>query len=146
MPARNKFSLIRDQRQPDSQGLHLHYPPAKPTTAKTLTQAGQVAPRFSVPRGAAKRGRGGKGFFVYKRVNYNELSAKGAYSAFRVETVRTQTFSMATPKKLYSVESGIDLSSCRICGSVVDQHYCKNLFSNAGRELLDMVKKFTARS
>ena len=50
-------------------------------------------------------------------------------------------FLMATPKKLYSVESGIDLSSCRICGSVVDQHYCKNLFSNAGRELLNMVQE-----
>ena len=48
---------------------------------------------------------------------------------------------MATPKKLYHVEGGIDLSSCRICGSVVDQHYCKNLFGNTGRELLNLVEE-----
>ena len=90
-------------------------------------------------------GRGGKGFFVFKRIKYNELSAKGAYSAFRVETVQT-TFSMATPKKLYSVESGIDLSSGRICGSVVDQHYCKNLFVTQCVSYLIWCKKFTARS
>ena len=48
---------------------------------------------------------------------------------------------MATPKKLYHVEGGIDLSSCRICGSVVDQHYCKNLFGNTDRELLNLVQE-----
>ena len=33
---------------------------------------------------------------------------------------------MATPKKYYSVEFGsIDHSSCRLCGIVVDQHYCE---------------------
>ena len=47
---------------------------------------------------------------------------------------------MATPKKLYHVEGGIDLSSCRICGSVVDQH-CKNLFGNTGRGLLNLVEE-----
>ena len=48
---------------------------------------------------------------------------------------------MATPKKLYHVEGGTDLSSCRICGSVVDQHYCKNLFGNTGWELLNLVEE-----
>lgn len=28
-----------------------------------------------------------------------------------------------------------------ICGSVVDQHYCKNLFGNTGRELLNLVEE-----
>ena len=56
-------------------------------TAKTLTQTGHVAPRFWVPRGTAKRGRGGKGSFVCKRVNY-ELSVKSGHNAFRVGTVR----------------------------------------------------------
>ena len=47
---------------------------------------------------------------------------------------------MATPKKYYSVESGsIDLSSCRLCGIVVDQHYCKNLFNKKNQELLETV-------
>ncbi len=100
-----------------------------PAAAKTLTQAGHVAPRFWVPCGAVKRGRGGKGCFVYKRVNYNELLVKDA-CIVHLEF-----------KKLYSVDSGIDLSSCRICSSVVDQHYCKNLFSNAGRELLNQVQE-----
>ena len=63
------FLRRQPQYQPDSQGLHLRYP-RYGTTANTLTQAGHVAPRFWVPRGAAKHGRGGKGSFVYKRVNY----------------------------------------------------------------------------
>ena len=52
--------------QPDSQGPHVRYPHygEDPDTGWSR------APRFWVPRGAAKRGRGGKGSFVYKRVNY----------------------------------------------------------------------------
>ena len=47
---------------------------------------------------------------------------------------------MATPKKYYSVEFGsIDLSSCRLCGIIVDQHYCKNLFNKKNQELLEIV-------
>lgn len=46
---------------------------------------------------------------------------------------------MATPKKYYSVEGSIDLSSCRLCGIVVDQHYCKNLFNKKNQELLELV-------
>ena len=47
---------------------------------------------------------------------------------------------MATPKKLYSVEGGIDLSSCRLCESVGDSRYCKNLFREANRDILDFVQ------
>ena len=46
---------------------------------------------------------------------------------------------MATLKKYYSVEGGIELSSCRLCGIVVDQHYCKNLFNKKNQELLELV-------
>ena len=49
-----------------------------PAVAKTPTQAGHVAPRFWVPHGAVERGRSGKGCFVYKRVNSNELPVKDA--------------------------------------------------------------------
>ena len=48
---------------------------------------------------------------------------------------------MATPKKLYPVEGGIDLSSCRICGSIGDSRYCKNLFREANRDILDFVQQ-----
>ena len=48
---------------------------------------------------------------------------------------------MATPKKLYPVEGGIDLSSCRICGSIGDSRYCKKLFSEANRDILDFVQQ-----
>ena len=48
---------------------------------------------------------------------------------------------MATPKKLYPVEGGIDLSSCRICGSIGDSRCCKNLFSEANRDILDFVQQ-----
>ena len=48
------------------------------------------------------------------------------YSECIWECYRWHLFCMATPKK-YSVEFGsIDLSSCRLCGIVVDQHYCKS--------------------
>ena len=48
---------------------------------------------------------------------------------------------MATPKKLYPVEGGIDLSSCRLCESIGDSRYCKNLFSEANRDILDFVQQ-----
>ena len=48
---------------------------------------------------------------------------------------------MATPKKLYLVEGGIDLSSCRLCESIGDSRYCKNLFREANRDILDFVQQ-----
>ena len=49
---------------------------------------------------------------------------------------------MATPKKLYPVEGGgIDLSSCRLFGSIGDSRYCKNLFREANRDILDFVQQ-----
>ena len=47
---------------------------------------------------------------------------------------------MTTLKKYYSVKFGsIDLFSCRLCGIVVDQHYCKNLFNRKNQELFELV-------
>ena len=48
---------------------------------------------------------------------------------------------MATPKKLYPVEGRIDLSSCRLCWSIGDSRYCKNLFREANRDILDFVQQ-----
>ena len=48
---------------------------------------------------------------------------------------------MAAPKKLYPVEGGIDLSSCRLCGSIGDSSYCKNVFSEVNRDILDFVQQ-----
>ena len=48
---------------------------------------------------------------------------------------------MATPKKLYPVEGGIDLSSCRLFDSIGDSRYCKNLFREANRDILDFVQQ-----
>ena len=48
---------------------------------------------------------------------------------------------MATPKKFYPVEGGIDLSSCRLCGSIGDSRYCKNLFREVNRDILDFVQQ-----
>ena len=48
---------------------------------------------------------------------------------------------MDTPKKLYPVEGGIDLSSCRLCGSIGDSRYCKNLFREVNRDILDFVQQ-----
>ena len=48
---------------------------------------------------------------------------------------------MATPKKLYPVEGRIDLSSCRLCWSIRDLRYCKNLFREANRDILDFVQQ-----
>ena len=48
---------------------------------------------------------------------------------------------MATPKKLHPVEGGIDLCSCRLCGSIGDSRYCKNLFREANRGILDFVQQ-----
>ena len=45
------------------------------------------------------------------------------------------------PKMLYPVEGGIDLSSCRLCGSIGDSRYCKNLFREANRDMLDFVQQ-----
>ena len=48
---------------------------------------------------------------------------------------------MATPKKLYHVESRIDLSSCQLYWSIGDSRYCKNLFREANRDILDFVQQ-----
>ena len=48
---------------------------------------------------------------------------------------------MATPKKLYPVVGGMDLSSCRLCGSIGDSRYCKNSFREANRDILDFVQQ-----
>ena len=48
---------------------------------------------------------------------------------------------IATPKKLYPVEGGTDLSSCRLCESIGDSRYCKNLFREANRDILDFVQQ-----
>ena len=48
---------------------------------------------------------------------------------------------MATPKKLYPVEGGIDLSSCRVFEYIGDSRYCKNLFREANRDILDFVQQ-----
>ena len=48
---------------------------------------------------------------------------------------------MATWKKLYPVGGGIDLYSCRLCGSIGDSRYCKNLFREANRDILDFVQQ-----
>ena len=45
------------------------------------------------------------------------------------------------PKMLYPVQGGIDLSSCRLCGSIGDSRYCKNLFREASRDILDFVQQ-----
>jgi hypothetical protein len=39
------FIHLLDLTQPDTQSFHFRHP-AKPAVAKTLTQAGHVAPRF----------------------------------------------------------------------------------------------------
>ena len=44
---------------------------------------------------------------------------------------------MTTPKKLYPVEGGIDLSSCRIW----DSRYCKKRKEEANRDILDFVQQ-----
>lgn len=46
----------------------------------------------------------------------------------------------STPKKLYPVLDGIDLSSCRLCGSVGDAKHCKNLFRPANAIILEEVE------
>ena len=48
---------------------------------------------------------------------------------------------MTTPKKLYPVEGGIDLSSCRLFEYIGDSRYCKNLFREANRDILDFVQQ-----
>ena len=48
---------------------------------------------------------------------------------------------MTTPKKLYPVEGRIDLSSCRLCWSIGDSRYCKNLFREVNRDILDFVQQ-----
>ena len=48
---------------------------------------------------------------------------------------------MATPKRLYPVEGGIDHSSCRLCESIGDSRFCKNLFREANRDILDFVQQ-----
>ena len=48
-------SARRSGLQPDTQGFHFRYPP-KPAAAKTLTQAGHVAPRFWVLNYATQGG------------------------------------------------------------------------------------------
>ena len=74
--------------------LYAHSEPTSAirATAQTLTQAGHVARKLLVSRGAAKRGRGGKRSFVYKRVNYNALSVKSAHSAFTVGSLEINIF------------------------------------------------------
>ena len=52
-----------------------------------------------------------------------------------------KTGESATPKKLYPVEGGIDLSSCRLFESIGDSRYCKNLFREANRDVLDFVQQ-----
>ena len=48
---------------------------------------------------------------------------------------------MTTPNKLYPIEGGIDLSSCRLCESIGDSRYCKNLFREANHDILDFVQQ-----
>ena len=55
--------------------------------------------------------------------------------------VKTGVESMATPKKFYPVVDGIDLSSCRLCGSIGDSKHCKNLFKPANAVILVEVEK-----
>ena len=55
--------------------------------------------------------------------------------------VKTAVECMATPKKFYPVLDGIDLSSCRLCGSIGDSKHCKNLFKPANAVILVEVEK-----
>ena len=49
--------------------------------------------------------------------------------------------SKGTPKKLYSsTKTTFDLSSCRLCGNVVDAYYCKNIFKPENRDSLNVAE------
>ena len=50
--------------------------------------------------------------------------------------------SKETPKKVYStVESNVDLSSCRFCGAVGDASHRKNIFKPLNQHLLKIAEK-----
>ena len=65
------------------------------------------------------------------------LSGTGSTGA----TIRIYIESYESDPKLYPVEGGIDLSSCRLCECVGDSRYCKNLFREANRDILDFVQQ-----
>ena len=84
------------------------------------------------------------------KLQYHELMAiycsrirlKFHCARIRLKFHCAQMASKETPKKVYrSLDSNIDLSSCRLCGAVGDPSHQKNLFKRSNQALLRIAKQ-----
>ncbi len=75
------------------------------------------------------------------KLQYHELMAIYC-SRIRLKFHCAQMASKETPKKVYrSLDSDIDLSSCRLCGAVGDPSHRKNLFKRSNQALLRIAEQ-----